>query len=137
MKPVDFDRCNLMALRQAARQATQFYEAYFESVGLRATQFGVLQRLDGVGPISINELAAAMVMDAATMGRAVKPLQRDGYVAIGPGRDGRTRGLKLTKAGPQSSRKAGRRGARPPSRSKKRWAAPMPPPGFAPYCARW
>jgi DNA-binding MarR family transcriptional regulator len=99
LKPGDYDRCNLIALRQATRQATQFYESHFETVGLRATQFGILQRLDGVGPISINELANTMVMDAATMGRALKPLQRDGYVAIGPGRDGRTRGLKLTKSG--------------------------------------
>lgn len=99
MKPTSFDRCNLIALRQAARQATQFYETFYESVGLRATQFGILQRLDGSEPVSINELAMAMVMDAATMGRAIKPLERDGYVSIGPGRDGRTRALKLTRSG--------------------------------------
>jgi DNA-binding MarR family transcriptional regulator len=99
MKPNSPDRCNLIALRQATRQVTHFYETYFKAVGLRATQFGILDRLDGEKPISINELAAAMVMDAATMGRALKPLEREGYIAIGPGRDGRTRALKLTKSG--------------------------------------
>ena len=99
MKPKSYDRCNLTALRQATRQATQFYESYFESVGLRATQFGILQRLDDAEPISIKDLANAMIMDEATMGRSIKPLERDGYVSIGPGKDGRTRALKLTKSG--------------------------------------
>jgi DNA-binding MarR family transcriptional regulator len=99
MEPKSYDCCNLLALRQATRQATQFYEFYFGAVGLRATQFAILQRLEGGDPISIKELARIMIMDEATMGRALKPLQRDGYIAIGPGRDGRTRGLKLTEAG--------------------------------------
>lgn len=99
MKAKDYSRCNLLALRQATRQATQFYETYFAKVGLRATQFGILSRLEPGELLSINELARTMVMDQATMGRALKPLQRDGYVSIGPGRDGRTRGLKLTDAG--------------------------------------
>jgi DNA-binding MarR family transcriptional regulator len=94
-----YDRCNLLAVRQAARQTTQFYEGYFNAIGLRATQFGILDRLDQSEPISIRELAEALVMDQATMGRAVQPLQRDGYLSIGPGRDGRTRGLRLTTAG--------------------------------------
>jgi DNA-binding MarR family transcriptional regulator len=99
MKAKDYSRCNLLALRQATRQATQFYETYFATVGLRATQFGILSRLEPGELLSINELARTMVMDQATMSRALKPLQRDGYVAIGPGRDGRTRGLRLTDAG--------------------------------------
>ena len=98
-KTKDYSRCNLLALRQASRQATQFYEAYFAKIGLRATQFGILSRLEGGEMLSINELAQSVVMDQATMGRALKPLQRDGYVSIGPGRDGRTRGLVLTKTG--------------------------------------
>jgi DNA-binding MarR family transcriptional regulator len=99
MAAKDYSRCNLLALRQASRQTTQFYEAYFAKVGLRATQFGILRRLEEGDLPSINNLAHNLVMDQATMGRALKPLQRDGYVAIGPGRDGRTRGLALTDAG--------------------------------------
>jgi DNA-binding MarR family transcriptional regulator len=91
--------CNLLVLRQATRQATQFYESYFEAIGLRATQFAILERLDRSALISINELAQALVMDEATMGRSLKPLERDGYVTAGPGRDGRTRALELTPAG--------------------------------------
>jgi DNA-binding MarR family transcriptional regulator len=35
------------------------------------------------------------------MGRALKPLERDGLLAVGPGPDGRTRALDLTEAGRQ------------------------------------
>ena len=99
VKPKSYSVCNLLALRQATRQTTQFYESYFEAIGLRATQFAILERIDESGPISINDLALALVMDAATMGRSLKPLERDGYVVIGAGRDGRTRGLTLSAAG--------------------------------------
>lgn len=99
VKPKSYSFCNLLALRQATRQTTQFYESYFEAIGLRATQFAILERIDESGPISINDLAQALVMDAATMGRSLKPLERDGYVVIAAGRDGRTRALTLSAAG--------------------------------------
>lgn len=99
MKPKSYSVCNLLALRQATRQTTHFYESYFEAIGLRATQFAILERIDESGPISINDLAQVLVMDAATLGRSLKPLERDGYVVIGAGRDGRTRGLTLSAAG--------------------------------------
>jgi len=40
-----------------------------------------------------------MVMDRTTMGRAVRPLERDKLVAIGSGRDGRRRVVRLSPAG--------------------------------------
>ena len=91
--------CNCLAIRQAARQVTQFYDRRLAPAGLRATQFSVLAKLDRLGPRAINELAASMVMDRTTMGRALRPLEREGFIAIGPGRDGRTRALRLTPAG--------------------------------------
>ncbi len=50
--------------------------------------------------MSINALAAALVMDRTTLGRNILPLQRDGLVAIRPGRtDRRSKEVHLTKAG--------------------------------------
>src|SRR5271157_2996991 len=83
--------CNCQAIRQAARQVTQLYDRHLAPVGLRTTQFSLLARLERAGPLAINELAARMVMDRTTMGRALRPLQREGLVAIDPGRDARTR----------------------------------------------
>jgi DNA-binding MarR family transcriptional regulator len=93
--------CNCFALRSAARQATQFYDRHLAACGLRATQFSVLANLSRGGPLAISELAARMAMDRTTTGRALRPLEREGLVRIGPGRDGRTRALDLTEAGRQ------------------------------------
>lgn len=91
--------CNCFAIRSAARHASQFYDRHLAASGLRTTQFSVLANLRRAGSLSINELAAAMAMDRTTMGRALRPLEREGLVAIGPGRDGRTRSLSLTEPG--------------------------------------
>jgi DNA-binding MarR family transcriptional regulator len=92
--------CNCLALRQAARHVSQFYDQFLAGCGLRGTQYSILARLQRRGPMSINALAAALVMDRTTLGRNILPLQRDGLVAIGPGRiDRRSKEVHLTKAG--------------------------------------
>lgn len=96
---MDARNCNCLAVRQASRQITQLYDQALGRVGLRATQYSILSKLARLGPLSVNELAAEMVMDRTTMGRAVRPLEREGLLAIGPGKDGRTRALRLTAAG--------------------------------------
>ena len=92
--------CNCLAVRQAARHITQFYDRYLAAAGLRATQYGVLSRLKRQGPMSIKALAAALVTDRTTLGRNIRPLERDGLIAIEPDpSDGRSKILHLTKAG--------------------------------------
>ena len=92
--------CNCLALRQAARYVTQFYDQFLAPTGLRATQFSILAKLKRIGPLTINALAADLVMDRTTLGRNVRPLQRDGLVAIVQGRtDRRSKELHLTQAG--------------------------------------
>lgn len=98
--------CNCLALRQAARRVTQLYETYLAPLGLRSSQYSVLAKLARLGPMSINELADGIVMDRTTMGRAIRPLERDGLVAIGAADDGRKRVVRLTPAGTALFKKA-------------------------------
>ena len=92
--------CNCLAIRQAARHVTQFYDQLFAPVGLRATQFAILSRLRRDGPMTINALAAALVMDRTTLGRNILPLQRDGLIeVVASPADRRRRELRLTDAG--------------------------------------
>jgi len=92
--------CNCLAIRQAARHVTQFYDQLLAPAGLRATQYAILGRLGRDGPMTINELAAALVMDRTTLGRNLLPLERDGLVAVGPGQsDRRRREVRLSPAG--------------------------------------
>ena len=92
--------CNCLALRQATRHVTQFYDQILTPAGIRATQYSILARLNRKGSLTINALAAELVMDRTTLGRNIRPLQRDGLVAIGPGKsDRRRRELRLTPSG--------------------------------------
>jgi hypothetical protein len=50
--------CNCLAVRQAARHITQFYDQHLAAAGLRTTQYGILAKLKRHGPMSINALAA-------------------------------------------------------------------------------
>ncbi|MGH8746036.1 MAG: hypothetical protein ACREUK_06050, partial [Burkholderiales bacterium] len=50
--------CNCLALRQAARAATQLYDRHLAPAGIRTTQFSVLVNLRRLGPMTINGLAA-------------------------------------------------------------------------------
>ena len=92
--------CNCFAVRSAARHVTQLYDQLLAPSGLRATQFSILAKLDRLGPMTINALAEAMVTDRTTLGRNIKPLQRDGLISIeASAADRRARELQLTKAG--------------------------------------
>jgi DNA-binding MarR family transcriptional regulator len=102
--------CNCLAIRQAARHVSQFYDQLFAPVGLRATQFAILSRLRHEGPMTINALAAALVMDRTTLGRNILPLQRDGLIEIAASpTDRRRRELCLSTAGAEKFRQASER----------------------------
>jgi DNA-binding MarR family transcriptional regulator len=102
--------CNCLALRQASRHISQFYDQHLASAGLRTTQFSILAKLKRLGPLTINALAAAMVMDRTTLGRNILPLQREGLIAVKTGgADRRRKELHLTDKGLGRLR-AGRKG---------------------------
>ena len=101
--------CNCLALRQAARHVTQFYDQYLAPTGLRTTQFSILATLRWRGPMTINALAGALVMDRTTLGRTMLPLERDGLITIQDGTVGRrSKELHLTNAGTDRLRAAGK-----------------------------
>src|SRR5262245_29350053 len=92
--------CNCLALRQAARHVTQFYDGCLATAGLRTTQFSILAKLKRLGPLTINALAERMVMDRTTLGRNIQPLEREGLLVTKPGEhDRRSKELHLTAAG--------------------------------------
>ena len=104
-----YSDCNCLAIRQAARHVTQFYDQVFAPMGLRATQFAILARLRRVGPMTINALAALLVMDRTTLGRNILPLERDGLIeVVSSPADRRRRELRLTEAGIEKHRLGGK-----------------------------
>lgn len=91
-------RCNCQALRQATRRVTQLYDHVLAPSGLRATQFLLLVEIERHGPVSLLPLARIMVMDRATLGHNIRPLEALGYLRLAVGADRRSREVSMTSA---------------------------------------
>jgi DNA-binding MarR family transcriptional regulator len=100
--------CFVGAARKASRRLTQFYDDALEPCGLRSTQYTILAELGRfAGPPTLAELASALVSDRSAVGHNLRPLIRDGYVALEPGaRDRRERRVVLTACGQSKHREA-------------------------------
>ncbi len=91
--------CNCDALRQASRRVSQLYDRLLAPAGLRATQYMLLRQVERLAPISLLPLAKIMIMDRATLGHNIRPLQAHGYLSLAVGKDRRSRELCLTEQG--------------------------------------
>jgi DNA-binding MarR family transcriptional regulator len=92
--------CNCLALRQATRHVSQLYDQLLAPTGLKGTQFSIIAKLARQGPMTINALAAELVLDRTTLGRNILPLERDGLLRTQTGRtDRRAKELHLTPLG--------------------------------------
>lgn len=94
------DLCNNLALRKASRYLGATYDKALASVGLRATQFSILQQLSIHEEMTITRLADVIAMDRTTMASNLKPLAREGLVTVEPSTtDRRARIVALTPDG--------------------------------------
>jgi DNA-binding MarR family transcriptional regulator len=94
------DMCNSLALRKAARYLGATYDKALAPVGLRGTQFSILQSLVARGETTISSLAESIAMDRTTMASNLKPLAREGLVTVEPSAtDRRARIVTITAEG--------------------------------------
>jgi len=91
--------CACANLRKAVRAVSQLYDDAFRPIGLRATQFGLLGATGMLGPLTINRLAEAIVMDRTTLTRNLRPLEKQGLLRIRSGKDRREREVLITRRG--------------------------------------
>src|SRR6202021_2211546 len=100
--------CFVGAARKASRRLTQFYDDALEPCGLRSTQYTILAELARFAePPTLAELARALVSDRSAVGHNLRPLIRDGYIALEPGaKDRRERRIHLTTRGHSKHREA-------------------------------
>jgi DNA-binding MarR family transcriptional regulator len=99
---IESNRCNCAALRKASRRMSQFYDSVLAPCGLKSTQFAMLTEIDrrADAPPTIRKLSEALVMDQSTIGQNLRPLEREGLIALVPDQaDRRSRRVTLTKAG--------------------------------------
>ncbi len=95
--------CTCSALRMAARRLSQAYDAALAPEGLTVSQYAVLGNLarwDGEAPPTMTELAERLGLDRTTLAHNLRPLERDGLLAVLPdARDARLRRVAPTAEG--------------------------------------
>ena len=91
--------CTHFKLRQVQRRVSQRYDQALAPCGLKTTQYSLLSHVIKLGPLRPGALARAMVMDASTLTRNLRPLIDAGWVALGAGADRRSRQVSITEAG--------------------------------------
>ena len=94
--------CACFNLRKTVRVVTQLYDDALRAVGLRATQFTLLNVIYARQPVTVNQLADAVLTDRTTLTRNLKPLERDGLLTIQPGSDRRVREVAITEKGKET-----------------------------------
>jgi DNA-binding MarR family transcriptional regulator len=98
--------CMCASFRRASRSLTQLYEDALRPVGLRATQFTVLQTLSLAGEVTQAELGRILAMDSTTLTRTLNIMGRHGWIAKRRGEDRREWRMRLSKAGETQLTKA-------------------------------
>jgi DNA-binding MarR family transcriptional regulator len=96
----EVSRCNCTALRKASRRISQLYDTALAPSGLKTTQRAILAQIGRSERTTVGELAEALVMDSGALAHTLKPLQRDGLVAVAVDPDDRrNRLITLTRRG--------------------------------------
>jgi DNA-binding MarR family transcriptional regulator len=101
--------CTNLKLRQLMRRVAQHYDAEVGKTGLKGTQYSLLSYVAKLGPIRPADLAREMKVDASTLSRNLRPLIDAGWLAMGPGADGRSRLVSVTDEGREKRQEAQRR----------------------------
>lgn len=93
--------CACYNLRRASRAVTQVFDAYFEEIGLKATQYTVLAAVsyEAAGKPTVTHLANALVLEQSSLSRNLAVLERQGFLRLLRGEDKRERIVALTRAG--------------------------------------
>jgi DNA-binding MarR family transcriptional regulator len=94
------DNCLCLHVQRAARALARRFDEALRPVGLTSGQFSLLNALNRPRPPAIGPVAQLLAMDRTTLTAALKPLEREGLVAITRDpKDRRSRLLHLTRKG--------------------------------------
>jgi DNA-binding MarR family transcriptional regulator len=94
--------CACYNLRRASRVVTQVFDAYFDELGIKSTQYTVLAALayESEGKPTVTHLAEALVLEQSSLSRNLAVLERQGLIRLTAGEDDkRERIVMLTRAG--------------------------------------
>src|SRR5258705_2720031 len=93
VEAADESPCSATAMRQATRRMTQLYAYALAPAGLRSTQYAILEELhrQADAPPTMGEMAETRVLDQSALRHNLRPLERDGLIALVAGDNDRRR----------------------------------------------
>jgi DNA-binding MarR family transcriptional regulator len=91
--------CICASLRRASRLLSQVYEDALRPLGMRGTQFTILQTLTLAGEVTQGQLGQMLGMDSTTLTRTLTIMNREGWIAKRRGEDRREWRMRLSKKG--------------------------------------
>jgi DNA-binding MarR family transcriptional regulator len=94
------------SFRRASRALSQHYDAALRPLGLRGTQFTLLQALSLAGEVSQGTLGEILAIDSTTLTRTLAIMVRRGWIVSRFGDDRRERWLSLSDAGKAEFKRA-------------------------------
>ena len=91
--------CTCTTVRRTARVLARVYSAVLQDAELNATQLAVLRAIQRHEGEPLSRVAEDLCMDRTSLYRAAAKMQQDGWIAIGPGPDARTRTARIKPKG--------------------------------------
>src|ERR1700674_775852 len=99
-KPATFALpCRCASFRRASRILTQHYDTALRPLGLKATQFTLLQAVSQAGAAFPKNARGDLAIDSTTLTRTLAIMGRRGWIASRSGEHRRERWLSLSEAG--------------------------------------
>ena len=98
--------CACEGIRRAARAVSKVYAGALAGVGLTPTQLAILVATRLHDSLPLTRLAQGLHLDRTSLYRALGPLERKGYLKLGPGRTQRERVATVTARGERVLREA-------------------------------
>jgi DNA-binding MarR family transcriptional regulator len=111
--------CLCSNFRRTTRALSLIYEEAMRPIGLKATQFTILQALSRTGEITQGRLGEILIIDSTSLTRTLAIMVRKGWVGERRGKDRRERWIQLTKSGKSKLAQATRLWERVQSRLKE------------------
>jgi len=91
--------CLCLALRQASRAVSRLYDDELRGIGLRTTQYSLLQSISRSGEVRQRDLGELTLHDETTLTRTLRLLVDAGWVVVRTGEDRREKWFNITPSG--------------------------------------
>ncbi|WP_024336066.1 MarR family winged helix-turn-helix transcriptional regulator [Desulfotignum balticum] len=86
-------------LRRAGRLATKVYDACFQPIGIKVTQYTLLLAIQRLGTVTVTKLAEEVILERTTCTRNLNILEGKSLICFQQGPDKRMKLIALTKEG--------------------------------------